>query len=127
MCSFEINKYLGIVTVVLTNMRAIVFISNMMFFILNFILDNANAAIVLINILKNMTATVTTTLLKMYLEIGMPFSVVVLNRFLKFSNVGFCGKNVGGNAKSSSKGLNECEKINIIGKIMKIASGINIM
>jgi hypothetical protein len=74
-----------------------------------------------------MTATVTTTLLKMYLEIGMPFSVVVLNRFLKFSNVGFCGKNVGGNAKSSSKGLNECEKINIIGKIMKIASGINIM
>jgi len=127
MCSFEINKYLGIVTVVLTNMRAIVFISNMMFFILNFILDNANAAIVLINILKNMTATVTTTLLKMYLEIGMPFSVVVLNRFLKFSNVGFCGKNVGGNAKSSSKGLNECEKINIIGRIMKIASGINIM
>jgi len=74
-----------------------------------------------------MTATVTTTLLKMYLEIGIPFSVVVLKRFLKFSNVGFFGKNVGGNAKSSSNGLRECEKMNMIGRIMKIASGINIM
>lgn len=72
---------------------------------------------------KNTTDTVIRRLLNTYLESGIPAVLDALNSFLKLSSVGFVVINLGGNANSSSMGLNAWNMMNTIGRPVRITRG----
>ena len=87
---------------------------------------NGKAEIVVIIIVSTTPTIVTKTLFATYHEKGIVDSAVWLKRLVKLSKVGFLGINLGGHSNSSLVGFNACEKINKIGRAIKIAIGIKI-